>query len=117
MNANRLEAAMSVALSSLPRPDEVNCYPPGSAERQEMESRRGAARTRVYRVVAALNGFDIAAHAAPREGAIAEPPVIVPRESFSRLRDAVMNETVFAALAAVAGENEANTLLGEIAAL
>jgi hypothetical protein len=117
MNADRLEAAMSVALPSLPRPDDIGCWPPGSAERQELESRRGVARTRVYRVVAALNGFDVMAHAAPREGATAEPPVLVPRESFDRLREAVMNETVFAALAAVAGENEANTLLGEIAAL
>lgn len=117
MNASRLEAAMGVALPSLPPADEIDHLPPGSAERQELESQRGVARTRVYRVIAALNGFDIAAHVAPREGALAVPPVLVPRDAFDRLRGAVMNETVFAALAAVAGENEANTLLGEIAAL
>jgi hypothetical protein len=90
-------------------------WPPGSAERQEIEAKRGAARTRVYRVLAALNGIDIEKHVAPREGV--EVPVVLPRETFGRLQTAILNEAVFAALATVIGENDANTLLGEIAAL
>lgn len=88
---------------------------PGSAERQEIEAKRGAARTRVYRVIAALNGIDIEKHIAPREGV--DVPLILPRETFGRLQKAIMNETVFNALSTIVGEADAATLLGEIAAL
>lgn len=94
---------------------DATLWPQGSAERQQIEGQRGAARTRVYRVIAALNGIDIEKHVSPREGV--EVPVLLPGETFSRLRSAIMNEGVFAAMASVVGEQEASTLLGDIAAL
>jgi hypothetical protein len=90
-------------------------WPVGSAERQEIEAKRGAARTRAYRVLAAWNGIDVEQHIAPRDGVLV--PVVLPRETFGRLQTAILNEAVFAALTTVIGEDNTNILLGEIAAL
>lgn len=86
---------------------------PGAARDQEARSFNDAAKVRVRRVVAALNGMDVKDRAAPWT----EIPVILTREMADKLKAAILNEKVSTALDAQIGVDAASVLMGEIAAL
>jgi hypothetical protein len=79
----------------------------------ETKSLENVARARVRRVVAALNGVDIENSCSTWT----EPPALLPRETVSRLKAALLNERVGAAMDDTIGSDAAAELLGEIAAL
>jgi hypothetical protein len=75
--------------------------------------REDAARVKVRRVVAALNGVDVG-----RETAVAmAPPAIVTGEMVTALKAALCNDAVFSAMVDVIGEDDAGWLIGEIGML
>lgn len=108
----RLMAAMRVAS---PEFDKRLLAPPVDKAwyREETESLAGSARTRVRRVVAALNGFDVLNHSAPWM----DIPTILPPDLVRDLKRGVLNEKVGMALFTELGEQTAAVLLAHIAAL
>ena len=80
----------------------------------ETRSLEDAARVRVRRVVAALNGVDIGNVIA---GNIESLPAIMDRTFVSRLQNALLNGEVCAAIEKVVGAEACSALLGEVAAL
>lgn len=82
---------------------------------EETDYLERAARVRVRRVVAALNGLDIETTNAPDMDETGV--VLLSREMVDRLKTALLNGTVASALDSVMGQEAASVLMGEIAVL
>lgn len=78
--------------------------------------REDAARVKVRRVVAALNGFDVDRLMAPAVDAVGLP-VVMDRALVDRLKAALCNERVFAAIAGEIGDAAAGDLVGAVGIL
>jgi hypothetical protein len=117
ISADRLDAAMLATDSGLARSRERDAALPEKIRADgwlnETLRRENAARVTVRRVVAALNGIDIAAFTA----SWTEPPAMLTRETADLLKSAMLNGEVFAAVEKEIGSDAAATLLGEIASL
>jgi hypothetical protein len=86
----------------------------GTAARKEQTRLfENAARVRVRRVIAALNGIDIDVNAARWT----DPPVILTRAFADRLKVALCNERVVASVEAEIGEEATADLIGTVAGL
>ena len=77
----------------------------------------GSARTRVRRVVAALNGADVEKNAAPASLDGSPVPVLLPRALIDQLKLAMCNAGVYAAMEAAVGADAAASLVGDIGSL
>lgn len=95
------------------RADTAAMEKPSAAWKEETRHLEDAARVRVRRIVAALNGIDVENNVA----AWTDPPAILQRRFADRLKTALLNTRVAAALDAELGAEAAATLMGEIAVL
>ena len=79
----------------------------------ELRLMEDIARVRVRRVLAALNGIDVDRDTSPWT----DPWVAMPRTLAERLKAAVCNAAVYAAVEAAVGVEEAEGLVGELSVL
>lgn len=107
-----LDAAMLAAEPRLVR-RRMHDATAGDTWRAETRSMEDAARCRVRRVIAALNGVDIERNAAQWT----DHPAILSRSFVERLKSALLNEKVCAAMDDVLGPEKSSEILGEITAL
>lgn len=107
----RLDAAMLAADPTL-KAKRAHAEANGSFA-GEIRALEDAARVRVRRVVAALNGIDVENDCSPWT----EPPAMVGRRTVEALKAALLNETTYAAVESEIGTEGAVALMGEIASL
>ncbi len=113
ISSDRMLAAMLAADPALAaRRKMANMENPTKAWLEELSSFEGAARTRVRRVIAALNGIDIEKEAAPWT----EPPAIITRATVNELCSALCDDAAYAAVERALGAARAAALMGVITA-
>lgn len=111
---DRMLAAMLAADPALvARRRMANMNAPTKAWIEELKSFENAARTRVRRVVAALNGIDVEANASPWT----DPPAIITRDTVTELCEALCADEVYAAIEKTIGPERAAVLMGAVTAL
>lgn len=115
IDAARLDAAMRAADPGLVRrrAQTLEMEKPSKAWTDETTSLENAARVRVRRVIAALNGIDVEKMAA----VWTEPPALLTREIVIELCSALCDEIVFTAIEKTIGPERAAALMGAITAL
>lgn len=115
IDAARLDAAILAADPGLilRRRQTGEMEKPSKAWTDETTSLENAARVRVRRVIAALNGIDVERNAAPWT----DPPALLTREIVTELCSALCDEVVFAAIEKTIGADRAAALMGAITAL
>lgn len=109
----RVAMAMRVALPLLAVPLPAGADAPAREHRRMLE---GAARTAVRRIVGALNGLNVETHTA-NEVSLADRCALMDRALLGRLRAALLNADVAAAVEKTIGEDETAALLGELAGI
>lgn len=87
--------------------------PPSKAWTEDIESTKNAARVRVRRVLAALNGINVEKECAQWT----ESPAIVSRATVTELCEAFCSEEVFAAVETAIGSDRAVALMGILTSL
>lgn len=115
ISPDRLDLALLAAdpILTWRRQTTLTMAKPSAAWLEETKSLENAARVRVRRILAALNGVDIEREAAQWT----EVPGILPRALVKRLVDALCTDEVFAAVERQIGADAAAELMGAITAL